>query len=57
MDKLIFVNKSWPHDLKVHVDHLSLIELIEFDVDLEEDLNKYEGKFERNEILDLWIYP
>jgi hypothetical protein len=36
--------------------HLSLIELIEFDVTLEEELDKYEGKFERNEILDLKIY-
>jgi hypothetical protein len=33
--------------------HLSVIELIEFDVDLEEELNKYEDKFERNENLDL----
>ncbi len=33
--------------------HLSLIELIEFDVDLEEKIDKYESEFEINEILDL----
>jgi hypothetical protein len=33
--------------------YLSLIKLIEFDVDVEEKIGKYQGEYEINETLDL----
>jgi hypothetical protein len=51
LDKLIFVNKNWPNDLKVGCSSLfDLIKLIESNDVLNEE---YEGKFEKYEILDL----
>ncbi len=47
------IAKVGPMILRWVVVHFSLIELIEFDVALEEESDKYEGDFERNEILDL----
>ncbi len=55
MIKLILVNKNWFNDFRVGCcnSFTSLIKLIEYDATLREDLEKYEGEFESNEILDL----
>ncbi len=53
-EKLIFVSKNWPNDLRVGCNSSStLIELIEADLALEKELEQYEGEFERDELLDL----
>lgn len=42
--------------LKWVVNHLSLVEFIDVDGDLEEKLKEFEGSFERVEVVDLWSY-
>lgn len=39
--------------LKLVVNHLSLVEFIDVDGDLEEKLKEFEGSFERVEVVDL----
>ncbi len=52
-NKLILVNKNWFNDFRVGCNSFtSLIKLIEFDATLKEDLEKYEGEFESDEILN-----
>ncbi len=54
LEKLIFVNKNWPNDYKIGCKSPSnLLELIGIDADLEEELEQFEGAFERDEIVDL----
>jgi hypothetical protein len=51
LEKLIFVNKNWPNDLRIGCKSPSnLVEFLEKDVDLEEELEKFEGEFERDEV-------
>jgi hypothetical protein len=53
LDKLIFVNKNWPNDPKINYKPLSsLVELIEIAVDLEKELEEFEGAFERVEVME-----
>ncbi len=47
LEKLIFVNKNWPNDLKIGCKSPSnLLEFIEKDVNLENQLEEFEGEFE-----------
>jgi hypothetical protein len=51
LKKLNFVNKNWPIDARVGCKSLSdLIEFIEMDEQLEEELQEFEGEFEKDEI-------
>jgi hypothetical protein len=51
LEKLIFVNKNWPNDPRIGCKSPSnLVEFLEKDVDLEEELEKFEGEFERDEV-------
>jgi hypothetical protein len=51
---LIFVNKNWPNDSKIGCKSpSSLVYLIETDLSLEQDFEKFEKAFERDEILEL----
>jgi hypothetical protein len=53
LDKLIFVNKNWPNDPKIsYKSPFSLVELIEIDVDLEKEIEEFEGAFERDEVME-----
>jgi hypothetical protein len=43
--------KNWPNDPRVHCSSASsLIQLLEADLALEEELEQYEGEFERDEL-------
>jgi hypothetical protein len=54
MDKLIFVNKNWPNDLRIGCKPLfSLEKFIESDFNFEEELKEFEGAFERGKIVEL----
>jgi hypothetical protein len=54
LDKLIFVNKNWPNDRRIGCKSpSSLIDLIESDFNLEEELEEFEGAFERDEVVKL----
>ncbi len=54
LDKLIFVNKNWPNDLRIGYKPFSnLMELIEVNTKLDAKLDKFEGTFERDEILEI----
>ncbi len=54
LEKLIFVNKNWPNDLKISCKSPSnLVEFLEKDVDLKEQLEKFEGEFERDEVVEM----
>ncbi len=57
LDKLIFVSKNLPSDLRVSGSSpFSLIKLIEVDATLEEEFQEYEAEFERDELLDFKLY-
>jgi len=47
------IAKVGPMILRCVVVHFNLIKLVEFDVALEDESDKYEGDFERNEIFNL----
>ncbi len=54
LEKLIFFNKNWPNDLKIGCKSpSSLMKFLEKDVDLEEQLEEFEGEFETDEIVEV----
>jgi hypothetical protein len=49
---LIFVNKNYPNDLRIgYKSPSNLVEFLEKDVGLKEELEEFEGEFERDEIV------
>jgi hypothetical protein len=54
LEKLIFVSKNWPNELKIGCKFPSnLLEFFEKDVNLEKHLEKFESEFERDEVVDV----
>jgi hypothetical protein len=54
LKKLIFINKNWPNDARIHYKSPSnLVEFFERDVDLDEKLEEFEGEFERDEVVEV----
>ncbi len=54
LDKLIFVSKNWPHDPRISCKSpFSLANFIENDLNLKEELEEFEGTFERDEVVEL----
>jgi hypothetical protein len=54
LETLIFVSKNWRNDDRVACRRLfNLVELIEIDMKLKEELEKFEGSFEKDEIVDM----
>ncbi len=52
LNKLIFVKKNQPNDSRIGCKFsFSLVELIEIDVDLKEELEKFEEALERLEVM------
>jgi hypothetical protein len=52
LDKLIFIDKNWPNDLRIGCESpFSLAELIETNVYLKEELKEFEKKLEE---MKLW---
>ncbi len=52
LKKLIFVNKNWPNDPRIGCKSPSnLLEFLERDIDLKDELEKFEGEFERDEVV------
>ncbi len=55
MEKLVFVSKNWPSDLRISCESpFSLVEVIDIYWDLKEELEEFECSFERDEVVDLW---
>jgi hypothetical protein len=53
LEKLTFVNKNWPNDLKIGCKSPSnIVEFLERDVDLEEEFEEFEGEFEMKEVVE-----
>jgi hypothetical protein len=53
----MFVSKNWHNDLKVGCTSLySLVEFIENNVDLEKEFEKFEGTFERDEVVKIKVF-
>jgi hypothetical protein len=51
---LIFVNKNWPNDLIIGCKSPSnLLEFLKRDMDLEEEFKKFEGEFEKDEVVEV----
>jgi hypothetical protein len=51
---MIFVSKNWPSDPRDECKPPSnLVKLIQIDLGFEEELEKLEGSFERDEIVDI----
>ncbi len=56
MNKLIFVNKNWPNDLRIGCkSSSSLVEFIETNVDLKEEIKEFEATFEKDEVTKFLI--
>ncbi len=54
LEKLIFVSKNWPNDLRVGCKSpFNLVEFIEVDQDIEEELEQFKGNFEKDEVFEL----
>ncbi len=54
LEKLIFVNKNGPNDFRIGCKSPSnLVEFLEKDVDLEEELEEFEGEFQRDEVVEV----
>ncbi len=54
LDKLIFVSKNWPNDPSIGCKSpSSLVDFIESDLNLEEELEEFEGAFERDKVVEL----
>jgi hypothetical protein len=54
LNKLIFVNKNWLNDLRIGCKSPSnLLEFLEKDMNLEKELEEFEGEFERDEIVEV----
>jgi hypothetical protein len=52
--KLIFVSKNWLNELRVScTSPPNLMELIERDIDLDKNLEKFRGAFIQDEILEV----
>jgi hypothetical protein len=50
------MNKDWLNDFRIGCKSPSnLVESIEIDVDLEEELGKFEGTFEKDEVVEMQI--
>jgi hypothetical protein len=55
LEKLIFVNKSWPNDPRIGCKSpSSLVELINIDVDLEKEIEEFEFFFLKG--IKLWSF-
>jgi hypothetical protein len=51
---VIFVSKNWPNNSKVGCKASSnIVKIIEMDGDLDEELEQFEGDFERDEVFEL----
>ncbi len=56
LDKLIFVDKNWPNDLRIGCKSpCSFVDFIETNANLKEELKEFEGVFEKDEAMELWI--
>jgi hypothetical protein len=54
LEKLIFSNKNWPNDPRIGCKSPSkVLEFLERDVDLEVELEEFEGEFERYEVVEV----
>jgi len=54
LDKLIFMSKNWPNDSRIGCKSPSnLADFIKNDLNLKEELEEFEGAFERDEIVEL----
>jgi hypothetical protein len=51
---LIFVNKNWPNDLRIGCESPSnLLDFLERDMALVHELEKFEGEFEKDEVVEV----
>jgi hypothetical protein len=54
LNKLIFVSKNWPNDSRIGCKSpSSLVDFIESNLNLEEELEEFEGAFQRDEVVEL----
>jgi hypothetical protein len=54
VEKLIFVNKYWFNDLWIECKSSSnLLKFLERDIDLEKEFKKFEGEFEKDEVVQV----
>jgi hypothetical protein len=54
LEKLIFVNKNLLNDLRIGCKSpFNLLEFLERDINLEEELEEFEGEFEKDEVFEM----
>jgi hypothetical protein len=53
LEKFIFVNKNWPNVPKIGCKSPSWLEFLERDIDLEEELEEFEGEFTNDEVVEV----
>jgi hypothetical protein len=50
----MFVNKNWPNDPRIGCKSpFNLVKFLEKDVNLEENLEEFEGEFARDEVVEV----
>ncbi len=47
------MSKNWPTDPRIIFFFFSLVDFIEIDLNLEKELEEFEGAFERDEVVEL----
>ncbi len=56
-ERLMLASKNWYNDIRASCKSPNgLVEFIEMDEQLEEDLQKFEGQFERDEIQNIFLH-
>jgi hypothetical protein len=50
------VSKNWPNNPRVGSFPTNVIELVEVDVQFEEELEEFEGSFDRDEMVDMFFF-
>jgi hypothetical protein len=54
LENLIFINKNWPNDPRICCKSPSnLVEFLEKNVNLKEEFKKFEGEFEKDEVVEM----
>jgi hypothetical protein len=50
------VSKNWPNNLGVGSFPISVVELVEVNVKFEEELEEFEGSFDKDEMVDMFFF-
>jgi hypothetical protein len=50
------VSKNWPNNLGVSSFSANVVKLVEANVKFEEELEEFDGSFDRDEMVDMYVF-